>query len=169
MIFETDWYSHRNIFSPISAFINFCNVNLKLFPDFIDNIYCNSKFRDGIFYQKLGISVHEIYEPITYHFMYFHNNTKNNFEVRAYIKHITIPNITDNVNALIIKSPINEYRPNKYVQFGFFRVQKTNKVEEVYRADILVREHNHVIQSTTVLDDKEIIIPKNLNNVRYIL
>ena len=163
MIFETDW-------------INIINDQREIFYSFVDYIQINKKTLGFFnFYYKYKISSRsrvklglDIQPGINFsYFVYSYKGRLDYSEtlVKLKLEQKNLEVISENIQALILKSRINRTRPNKFLQLRFYKTRPSSTA--IPMSKIVLTGDKYNTESETL----ELVVPEqlNFNYVRFIL
>lgn len=166
MIFETDW-------------INIINDQREIFYSFVDYIQINKKTLGFFnFYYKYKISSRsrvklglDIQPGINFsYFVYSYKGRLDYSEtlVKLKLEQKNLEVISENIQALILKSRINKTRPNKFLQLRFYKTRPSSTA--IPMSKIVLTGDKKDIYNTEA-ETLELAVPEqlNFNYVRFIL
>lgn len=161
MIFETDWININDQREIFYSFVDYIQINKKTLGFF--NFYYKYKIssRSRV---KLGLDI----QP-GINFSYFVYSYKGRLDysetlVKLKLEQKNLEVISENIQALILKSRINRTRPNKFLQLRFYKTRPSSTAKIVLTGD---KKDMYNTESETL----ELVVPEqlNFNYVRFIL
>lgn len=164
MIFETDWINRNDQREIFYSFVDYIQINKKtlgFFNFYYKKISSGSRVKFGLDIQP-GIN-----------FSYFVYSYKGRLDysetlVKLKLEQKNLEVISENIQALILKSRINRTRPNKFLQLRFYKTRPSSTAIPMSKI-ILTGDKKDIYNTES--ETLELVVPEqlNFNYVRFIL
>ena len=163
MIFETDWININDQKEIFYSFVDYVRTNKKTlgFFNFYYKISSRSRAKFGLDIQP-GIN-----------FSYFVYSYKGRLDyseilVKLKLEQKNLEVISENIQALILKSRINKTRPNKFLQLRFYKTRPSSTAIPMSKI-VLTGDKKDIYNTES--ETLELVVPEqlNFNYVRFIL
>lgn len=162
MIFETDWININDQREIFYSFVDYIQINKKTlgFFNFYYKISSSSRVKFGLDIQP-GIN-----------FSYFVYSYKGRLDYSETLVKLKLEQknleISENIQALILKSRIHKTRPNKFLQLRFYKTRPSSTTIPMNKI-ILTGDEKNIYN--TEEETLELVVPEqlNFNYVRFIL
>ena len=164
MIFETDWININDQWEIFYSFVDYIQINKKTlgFFNFYYKISSSSRVKFGLDIQP-GIN-----------FSYFVYSYKGRLDYSEILVKLKLEQknleISENIQALILKSRIHKTRPNKFLQLRFYKTRPSSTTIPMNKI-ILTGDEKNINIYNTEAETLELVVPEqlNFNYVRFIL
>ena len=162
MIFETDWININDQREIFYSFVDYIQINKKTlgFFNFYYKISSSSRVKFGLDIQP-GIN-----------FSYFVYSYKGRLDYSETLVKLKLEQknleISENIQALILKSRIHKTRPNKFLQLRFYKTRPSSTTIPMNKI-ILTGDEKNIYNTES--ETLELVVPEqlNFNYVRFIL
>ena len=159
MIFETDWININDQREIFYSFVDYIQINKKTlgFFNFYYKISSSSRVKFGLDIQP-GINFSYFVGRLDY----------SETLVKLKLEQKNLEVISENIQALILKSRINKTRPNKFLQLRFYKTRPSSTAIPMNKI-ILTGDEKDIYN--TEAETLELVVPEqlNFNYVRFIL
>ena len=164
MIFETDWININDQREIFYSFVDYIQINKKTlgFFNFYYKISSSSRVKFGLDIQP-GINFS--------YFVYSYKGRLDYSETLVKLKQKKKNlEISENIQALILKSRIHKTRPNKFLQLRFYKTRPSSTTIPMNKI-ILTGDEKNINIYNTEAETLELVVPEqlNFNYVRFIL
>ena len=162
MIFETDWININDQREIFYSFVDYIQINRKTLGFF--NFYYKISSRSRV---KFGLDI----QP-GINFSYFVYSYKGRLDYSETLVKLKLEQknleISENIQALILKSRIHKTRPNKFLQLRFYKTRPSSTTIPMNKI-ILTGDEKNIYN--TEEETLELVVPEqlNFNYVRFIL
>ena len=162
MIFETDWININDQREIFYSFVDYIQINKKTlgFFNFYYKISSSSRVKFGLDIQP-GIN-----------FSYFVYSYKGRLDYSETLVKLKLEQknleISENIQALILKSRIHKTRPNKFLQLRFYKTRPSSTTIPMSKV-VLTGDKKDIYNTES--ETLELVVPEqlNFNYVRFIL
>ena len=162
MIFETDWININDQREIFYSFVDYIQINKKTlgFFNFYYKISSSSRVKFGLDIQP-GIN-----------FSYFVYSYKGRLDYSETLVKLKLEQknleISENIQALILKSRIHKTRPNKFLQLRFYKTRPSSTAIPMSKI-VLTGDKKDIYNTES--ETLELVVPEqlNFNYVRFIL
>ena len=163
MIFETDWININDQREIFYSFVDYIQINKKTlgFFNFYYKISSSSRVKFGL----------DIQPGINFSYFVYSYKGRHYSEtlVKLKLEHKNLE-ISENIQALILKSKIHKTRPNKFLQLRFYKTRPSSTTIPMNKI-ILTGDEKNINIYNTEAETLELVVPEqlNFNYVRFIL
>ena len=164
MIFETDWININDQREIFYSFVDYILINKKTLGFFNFYYKFSSSSRSRV---KFGLDI----QP-GINFSYFVYSYKGRLDYSETLVKLKLEQknleISENIQALILKSRIHKTRPNKFLQLRFYKTRPSSTT--IPMSKIVLTGDKKDIYNTEA-ETLELVVPEqlNFNYVRFIL